>query len=45
MSMYGDDSNGYEKEHLHTEIANFLENHSTSELFEIIAMVFEYRGE
>lgn len=45
MSMYGDDSNGYEKENLHIEIANFLENHSTSELFEIIARVFEYRGE
>ena len=45
MSMYGDDSNGYEKENIHSEIEHFLETHPASELFEIIARVFEYRGE
>lgn len=45
MSMYGDDQNGKEKEHLYYTIEEFLENHPISELMEIIAKVLEYNEE
>ena len=44
MSMYGEDgSTGYAKEDLHNEIETFLEDHSLSELMEIITRVISYK--
>lgn len=36
MSMYGDDDNGYRKENLYSEMKDFLEEHSISELLQIV---------
>jgi len=45
MSMYGDDKNGGEKNGMYDEIKWFLENHSISELLEIVADVIRYERE
>lgn len=41
MSMYGESENGRAKEELFYLIRDFIEQHTTSELMEIIAYAFE----
>lgn len=44
MSRYGEDgSTGYAKEDLYDEMDDFLDDHTISELMEILADVLRYR--
>lgn len=45
MSMYGDDSNGNSKNYLYDEIKRFLEEHTISELLEIVSDVIRNEKE
>ena len=45
MSMYGDGYNGNTKNNLYDEIKWFLEEHTISELLEIVSDVIRYEKE
>ena len=45
MSMYGDDENGRNKNNLHDEMVQFLEEHPVSELLELVATAIRYAKE